>query len=264
MIELIKQMMQPKTNSSALFQLSIPFAIYLGSSYTWQYWLFTVLFSLSFYVLIGNNVGLHRYFTHKHFSVAKPVEWIFLWSGSMIMLGSPLSYAMTHMVHHKHPDTNLDPHGPVRGIRSWFIYFQKTVDPAETPMFSRRLIELKTKYEWVHRYYVPLVLLNAGLLYLIGWEVFLFGWWIPASIASWTITWSVWRQHIGFKANNSPIANWDIFSEGLHLNHHNYPMAPNTAVHIGEIDWTYQTSKLFKPVYDWRCQPKEKLPRPTA
>lgn len=260
MINFIKKYMQPSTVATSILQLSLPLGIYLGiqSGASAYWWWACIFFYTIIYSLIGNNVALHRYFTHSHFTVSKPVEWFFLWAGSMIGLGEPLSYAMTHIIHHKYPDTELDPHGPIRGKRSILIYFQKTVDPAKTPVFSRRLTELNTTYGWLHRYYIPFVLANAAIMWMIDFKVFLFLWLIPASLACWGIAWAVYRQHWHMVANNSRFHKIDILYEGLHLNHHDYPMAPDTAVHRGEIDWTYQLSRLFALTYNWKGQPKTK------
>jgi stearoyl-CoA desaturase (delta-9 desaturase) len=207
--------------------------------------------------MIGNNIGLHRYFTHGHFTVTKPVEWLFLWTGSMVGIGSPLSFAITHYVHHdpKYTDTPLDPHGPIRGWKSLLVWFQQPVDPKVTPVMNKRLVWLVREYNWVHRFYVPLFILNAVILYLISYELFLFCWFIPAGLSCWGISYSVLRQHRGLQSRNSPVANWDPFYEGYHHNHHLYPRAPNTAVKPGEIDWTHEFSKIFRPTYDWRGQP---------
>ena len=99
--------------------------VYVNSS--WELLIVSLVFGMLLSA-IGINIGFHRYITHNHFTVAKPIEWLFVWLGSMIMVGSPISYAVTHTVHHKHSDTNLDPHGPVRGLKSVWMYFQKTVD----------------------------------------------------------------------------------------------------------------------------------------
>jgi|TARA_R110002126_G_scaffold154149_2_gene301258 fatty-acid desaturase len=257
MIDKILKYMAPSTAATGILQLSLPLGIYLGiqSGAEWYWWAIAVFFYTIVYSMIGNNIALHRYFTHAHFKVSKPVEYFFLWTGSMIGLGGPLSYAMTHVIHHKHSDTKLDPHGPQRGKRSWLIWFQKTVDPKETPVFSKPIARLGRKYALLHKFYIPFLLINAGILWLIDYKLFLFVWLIPASAACWGIGWAVWRQHWHLEANNSPLHRWDYLYEGLHLNHHLHPGAPDTAVNPGEIDWTYQTSKLFKPEYNWQGQP---------
>lgn len=249
--------MAPSTLGTGILQASLPLGIYLGiqSNAEWYWWAWCLFFYTIVYSMIGNNIALHRYFTHSHFKVSKPVEWFFLWCGSMIGLGEPLSYTITHVVHHRYPDTDLDPHGPSRGVRSIWIYFQKTVDPKETPVFSKHIADLNHRYGWLHRYYWLVVLGNASILALIDYKAFLFLWLIPASLACWGIGWAVWRQHWHGTANNSPYHRWDILYEGLHKNHHDYPMAPNTAVRAGEIDWTYKFSKLFLPIYNWKGQP---------
>ena len=251
--------MAPSLGTSSIFQLSFFYAVYLGiqTDLGWGWWLTSVLCSWFIYSMIGNNLGLHRYFTHGHFTVSKPVEYLFLWCGSMIGLGSPLSFAITHYVHHnpKYTDTDLDPHGPIWGWKSILVWFQTPVDPKKTPVLNKRIVELTRRYGWVHRFYVPLFVLNAVILYLISYKLFLFLWFIPAGLSMWGIAFSVLRQHRGLQARNSPVHMIDFAYEGLHLNHHLYPRAPNTAVNPGEIDWSYQLSKIFRPVYDWRGQP---------
>jgi fatty-acid desaturase len=176
----------------------------------------------------------------------------------MIGLGEPLSYAMTHIIHHKYSDVpGIDPHGPTNGKRSIFIWFQGDVDPAKTPVFSRRIMSLNKDYWWLHRFYVPFVVLNAALLWLIDFKVFLFLWLIPAATACWGIGWAVWRQHWHATPQNSNLHRWDWVYEGLHKNHHDWPSAPNTAVRPREIDWTYEFSKIFRPKYHWAGQPKD-------
>jgi hypothetical protein len=137
------------------------------------------------------------------------------------------------------------------------MYFQKTVDPIETPVFSRQLLMLNQRFEWTHKYYIPFVIVSAAILWLINFKIFLFLWAIPASVACWGIGWAVWRQHIGLTARNTCTHQWELLYEGLHLNHHLYPMAPNTAVNPREIDWTYQASKLLRPKYNWQGQPNK-------
>lgn len=256
----IDTILKPSLWFASLMQISVFFAIAYGISLDahWSWWFGALFCYVVIYSMIGNNIALHRYFTHGHFTVSRPVEWLFLWTGSMIGIGEPLSYALTHAVHHRYSDLpGLDPHGPTCGKRSVFLWFQRKVDPSKTPIFSKHIATLSRKYWWIHKYYLLFVLGNAALLYYIDPYVFLFLWLIPAGIACWGIAWAVWRQHWHYVPNNSRLHKYDWFYEGLHKNHHDWPMAPNTAVRPGEIDWTHEFSKIFKPNYNWAGQPTD-------
>jgi fatty-acid desaturase len=176
----------------------------------------------------------------------------------MIGLGEPLSYAMTHTVHHRYRDVpDFDPHGPTNGIRSIFIWFQRDVDPVKTSIVNKQIVILGRKWGWLHRFYVLFVVTNAIVLYLIDPYIFLFLWLIPAGLTCWGVGWSALRTHWPCEPNNSCFHRWEPIYEGLHLNHHLWPTAPNTAVRPGEIDWTHEFSKIFKPNYNWAGQPTD-------
>ena len=249
--------LRPNVFITTAIQLSLPLGIYLGvaSHSAWYWWLLSFFFFTVVYTMLGNNIGLHRYFSHKHFEVSRPVRWLLLWSASISGVGNPISYATTHLVHHKYTDTDQDPHGPVRGLRSVMFYFYKRVSPKDTPIVGRRIIELMRDYGWVHTYYVPFLLINVMIMYAIDYRIFLFCWLIPASMFLWGLGIAVLAQHWNFKPQNYKLDKWIVFYEGLHKNHHDAPMAPNTAFRSNEIDYTYQFSRLLNPKFDWRGQP---------
>lgn len=253
----MKKLLQPSNKFTALLQLLFPLFFYLGieSGASWYWWLVAFFFWAIVYTIFANNVMFHRYCCHAHFTLAKWKEYPMLWLSCMAGFGGPLSYAMTHLIHHKYSDTEHDPHGPIRGIRSWLMCFQQTVNPAETPIFSKQILKLKKRFWWMHEYYTLIVLGTALMLYLIDPLVFLFCWAIPASFGCWGVGFAVWRQHLGLEPGNARTHRWEIVYEGLHLNHHLHPGAPDTAFKKGEIDWTYQFSRLLKPTYDWKGQP---------
>lgn len=251
------KLFRPSGISTSIFQLLLPVAIYLGlqADAHWGWWVGSFLGCTVFYSTIGNNIGMHRCIAHGQFTLSKPVEYALLWLACMNMLGSPTSYTITHLVHHTYPDTDLDPHGPGRGLRSLLIYFQKTAHLHEVKLgfgATKRIAYLNKRFGWIHNFYVPFVILNALILYLISYKVFLFLWFIPCTIVCWGIAWTVWIQHRGHAPQNSKINNYTIIYEGLHKNHHLDPMRSDNAMNPGEIDWVYRLQKIFRPKYPER------------
>lgn len=251
-----KELLQPSLLKTTLLQLSFFLSLYLAivSNANISWWVFAFI-AFCLYTMIGNNLGMHRYFSHDQFEASKPVEYILLWFASMIGFGSPINYAVTHLVHHKYPDTEYDPHGPTRGYKSFLWYFHHVPNLTESPIFTRRIVELHRKYQWVHDYYLLFIVVNALIFLLIDYRLFLFGWLLPIGFTLNVMAYSVWRQHTGFKPVNDWFHWFDILNEGLHKNHHEYPSAPNNAFRKGEIDWTYLFSKLFFLKYKWKGQP---------
>jgi stearoyl-CoA desaturase (delta-9 desaturase) len=225
---------------------------------TSEYWFIILIGGILLYFpmhQLGASMGYHKLFSHKSF---EPQTWfppVSAFIGIVSFNGDPLTYSLIHRIHHKYADTDLDPHGPGRGLKSILVIFHRWIDISDTPVNMRRIVELSQEWGWLHRFFLLFVIVNAGLLYLISWKVFLFLWWIPASISCWGVAGAVITQHWGGHANNGWNHRWFLYYEALHLHHHNYPRAPNTAILPGEIDYTFQASKIFRPKYYWEGQP---------
>jgi len=241
-------------------QLLFPLAVWLAitSGADWIWWAIAFCAHVV-YAVVGNNIALHRYFSHKQFTVSPPVEKLFVWVSSMCGLGSPLGYAMIHLVHHKYADTIHDPHGRTScGLKSVLVCFHKDVDLTATPINTKRVVELSKKYGWLHQWYVLFIVANAAMLFLINYKLFLFIWLLPATFTVWAAAIAVVCQHW----NNEPNNGWYKIHQllwtydSLHKNHHDWPMAPNAAVRPNEIDYAFQFSRLFRPKYNWTGQPR--------
>jgi len=102
------------------------------------------------------TVGLHRLFSHRCFKVSNFWHKTFLLATIPIGFGSSIQWAAMHYLHHKHSDTNLDPHKNGGHLRS--LIHRKYEMPAgqnRLPAPAARLVG----DEWhmfVHSYYVPL------------------------------------------------------------------------------------------------------------
>ena len=244
MNKFIKWLIQPNYLWMTLLQLMLPIFIYLAiiSGAGWQWYASTLIFYF-LYLCIGNNIGMHRYYCHKYFEMHKPVEWFVAWCAAMGGMGSPICYASIHLVHHKHSDTDLDPHGPGRGWKSVLYCFHKQISHSDV-RFTRNLADLTKRYSILHAYYWPFVFANAFAMYLIDWKVLLFCWLIPASVSLWAVAFVLILQHDKDGPSNSRSYMWFGWGETWHKNHHIDPTLVDHSLNNG-IDWTYQLCKLL-------------------
>lgn len=237
---------EPNRVNITIVQLLLPLALYwaLTVDVEWYWWLVSFV-AYFLYCGIGNNLAMHRYFCHKHFELSKPMESLFLWCSSMSCLGSPLSYAIPHLVHHKNPDSDVDPHGPTAGLKSLLYFYHRHLCMTDNLIINRRVVELAKRYCWLHHKYWFYVLGMAGIMYLISWKLFLFGWLLPASFTLWAVSIAIYLQHWGNAPSNNRYYSWFGFGEGLHANHHVNPGLSNTAMNPGEYDYTHMLARLF-------------------
>jgi stearoyl-CoA desaturase (delta-9 desaturase) len=243
----LKRWIEPNKELITVVQLLWPLAIYFAvtANAEWYWWVASFVFYF-FYCAIGNNLAMHRYFCHKHFELSKPMEYFFLWCSSMSTLGSPLSYAIPHLVHHKHPDSDQDPHGPTAGLKSILYYFHRHLHINEKTIISRRVFELAKQYCWLHRNYWLFVTANLIVFALLGWKVFVFCWFLPATTTLWAVSIAIYLQHWPKgSASNNHLYAWFGWGESLHANHHVLPGSSNTAINPGEFDYTHWLAKLF-------------------
>ena len=66
---------------------------------------------MAFATGLGISLGFHRLFAHRSFATYRPVECGFMILGCMAG-GAPFSWIATHRAHHRHSDSDHDPHSP--------------------------------------------------------------------------------------------------------------------------------------------------------
>lgn len=244
MNKFIKWLSQPNYFWMTLMQVLLPVYIYLAvaSDAEWTWWLGSIVFYF-LYLAIGNNIGMHRYYCHRYFTMNRPTEWFVAWCAMMGCMGSPICYAGIHQVHHRLHDTEQDPHGLARGWKSVLYYYHRQIDQKEIK-FSRSIADLTKRYGLVHQFYWPFVFANAAIFYLISWKALLFLWLIPASLTLWAVALVLLMQHDQDGPNNSRAYMWFGWGETWHKNHHLDQSLTDHSLGKG-IDWTYQLSKLL-------------------
>jgi stearoyl-CoA desaturase (delta-9 desaturase) len=244
LIEMFKRLfLHHNSYMMTVIQLLLPIYIYLAIGAEWYWWLVCVFFYF-IYLSIGNNVGMHRYFCHRYFTMSKPVEWFVTWAATCTGLGSPLSYAAVHVIHHNKYDTNLDPHGPKRGWLSLLYCFHRTISGKDICP-NRSLMRLAKEYRWLHEYYWAFVFGTGVAFYLLGGlNLFLFCWAIPSSLTLWAAAFVLLLQHDKHGPSNTRNYMWFGWGETWHKNHHDDPSLVDHSLGQGR-DWTYQLCKIL-------------------
>lgn len=219
---------------------------------------FLALFVL-FYIwhTLGVTVGLHRLLSHRSFSCPKIVEYFFVLSGYLAFEGSPIWWATIHRAHHRHDDTELDPHSPKYGLFNahvgWLLRrgYKSHIDPAR---HAKDLINdpvyrfLEQDGEW-HRAHLLTVVICLGFRILL-WICF--GW--VAALASLLAAIAVFQvplmlnvlchvPKLGYKnfaTRDDSVNIWWVailaLGEGWHNNHHASPGSARSGVRKFEID----------------------------
>jgi stearoyl-CoA desaturase (delta-9 desaturase) len=77
---------------------------------------------------LGVTAGAHRLWSHKSFEAAAPIRFIFMIANSAAHQGSIYHWVRDHRMHHKHTDTELDPHSIQYGFwysHTGWLFFRK-------------------------------------------------------------------------------------------------------------------------------------------
>jgi len=242
MIETIKSILRPNYIVMTVLQLLLPVFLWLGLGASVGWWVVALVFYF-LYLAVGNNVGMHRHFCHGYFKFSKPIEHFITWCATVAGLGSPISYASIHVVHHKHSDTPLDPHGRQRGWKSVLFYFHRHIQTSEIS-FTRNLSKLLVKFSTMHDYYWAWVFATPAIMYLIGgFNFMLFAWCIPVSLTLWAVALVLLLQHDDVGASNTASYQWFGWGETFHKNHHDNPSLANHSGNSKKKDWTYLLGK---------------------
>ena len=193
--------------------------------------------------MLGITAGAHRLWSHKSFEAAWPVRFVFMLGNSAAHQGSIYQWTRDHRMHHKHTDTELDPHSIQYGF--WYshvgwIFFRKTdrfraasrliimddIKKDSIVMFQHRnyfilshlfcfiLPALYGKYMWNSAW--------IGYFYfgVLRWVVLLHSTWCVNSVAH---MWGTTPYNPKISSKQSMITSIIAVGEGWHNYHHTYP-----------------------------------------
>jgi stearoyl-CoA desaturase (delta-9 desaturase) len=177
------------------------------------------------------SIGSHRWLAHNSFKPSSFGARFMLASIVMNGLQKPLFYAITHLEHHRHVDTELDPHTPVV-YSFWDMFWGRYGTKLKTGYIVPKHFLRNKEAMFVHNHFWKLVISFNVLLAIIDLPTALLftpvnflGAWIGANIVN-------YHGHNGHKGREQiePInmAHWWAFlisfsGEENHKNHHDAP-----------------------------------------
>ena len=209
----------------------------------------------------------HRYFSHRTFRTSRPVQFLFALIGASATQRGPLWWAAHHRNHHRHADTEPDPHAPRHGLlwshMGWFLsrrHFATDLD--RIPDFGRY-----PELRWLDRhdmlvpvlYAVGMFFLGAALarwapgLGIDGWQALVWGYFVSTVLLIHvTLTINSLAHRLGRRrydtrddSRNNLLLALLTFGEGWHNNHHHYPGSTRQGFFWWEIDLTWYGLKLM-------------------
>ncbi|WP_432797960.1 acyl-CoA desaturase [Poriferisphaera sp. WC338] len=284
---------RPKRGGIAWRELSLPVIIAIGGMHViallalWPAlftWSGLAMFVFFFWLSggIGINLCYHRLMTHRSFKTPKWFERVLLLIASLAWQGGPVNWVGVHRLHHKHSDTDHDPHSPKHGFTwshiLWMMH--KEVEGVKGSEAAKDLLRDTFIRRLDRFFWVPQIAL-AGLLFLAGWLIaspMLGLSWVVWGVALRTagvfhVTWFVnsaahtWGYQNYKNTHENSTNLWWVallsFGEGWHNNHHAHPRSAAHGLRWFEVDMTYWTIKALSWVgLIWEIQipAEEKMP----
>jgi len=214
----------------------------------------------------------HRYFSHRTFRVARPMQFLMALCGLTCVQRGPLWWAAHHRHHHAHSDHEEDLHSPsLWGLLWSHMFWFTTADALPTRSRYVRDLERFPELVWLDRHekivYVAFAWACFGLgcaLHALGWQPDLGYWHAGLQIVVWGFFISTVALYHGtytinslshlfgsrrFETNDTSRNNWLLsivtLGEGWHNNHHRYPSSARQGFYWWEWDPTFYALKAM-------------------
>ncbi|CAH2053593.1 unnamed protein product [Thlaspi arvense] len=197
------------------------------------------------------TLSYHRNLAHRSFDLPKWLEYLFAYGGVLALQGDPIDWVSNHRYHHKHCETERDPHSPTQGF--WFSHMTWIFDTGSILKKcggEENVNDLVRQpfYRFLQRTFLLHVMAFALLLYFCGGMPFLVWGFGVATVVRFHGTFLVNSVcHIwGKRAWNTPDLsknNWwaaiITLGEGWHNNHHAFEFSARHGLEWWQLDVTW-------------------------
>jgi len=133
---------------------------------------------------MGVTAGAHRLWSHGAYTASAPMEWILVIMFAFADQRDIVSWALTHILHHRYSDTDQDPHNRTRGF--WYCHILWIFDQ-ENDKRAAQLISQK-----------DLLLMASRMSPAVRWHDANFWWLGPCcSLGIPTVLATCWNDGLG-------------------------------------------------------------------
>jgi stearoyl-CoA desaturase (delta-9 desaturase) len=240
------------------------------------------MFVMAYATGFGVTIGFHRLFAHRSFATSRWLERILMVLGCMAGQSAPFFWIATHRLHHRHSDTDDDPHSPhtsggrkLGGLRGfWHAHFGwiRTRGFDYSPAVVRDLMR-RRDLAWIDSHWLLWYLLGlaipAGVGFAIGGTAydalmgFLWGGLLRHFLTlqatflvnSLNHLWGSRPYPTADHSRNNMVTGILAFGEGWHNNHHAFPWSARQGLKWWQPDlswwviWTMEACGLV-----WRVR----------
>ena len=179
----------------------------------------------------------HRYYSHRSYKLSRPAEVFFLFFGTIMCQGSVWEWAFDHRLHHKHTETDKDPHAITKGFWHAHVLWILRERPELDKQIIRDLAD-DPLLRFHHRHYALLMTVSCVATSLaLGW---ISGDWLGGFYVGFLVRIFI-SHHATFCINslahywgtkpfdpnqtavNNVVCSLITFGEGAHNYHHVFP-----------------------------------------
>lgn len=235
--------------------------------FSWHgFWLFILLLLLTGQFGIG--LGFHRLLAHKSFEANRMVGRLLVLLGTLAFQAGPISWVTVHRIHHRHADTEKDPHSPTRSFTWAYIEWALFSDPNfnhDLKIHWAKDVIADPFIRFCEERQDEICLLSLALLFglgtvigdvRLGWSIFLWAgcvrivylWHTVFLINSIGHLWGYRNFETQDNSHNSFFVSLLALGDGLQNNHHAFPRSAKFSHRPFEFDPLYWVIRVCKAV----------------
>lgn len=143
-------------------------------------WLVLSLIAYIAYLWFGHDLYYHRYLSHRAFDMPVAMQRVCAVLGVFCLFGTPIGIAATHVRHHRHADTDKDPHPAHSPWRAWFW-----VHPSMGER-DRATVARLSKDRWLRflgKHYFRIYLVVVLVAFAVDPRIAIYGFFVPVVYA---------------------------------------------------------------------------------